>query len=179
MRMCKRYRITGLSAPFFALGVLLVSSSAVFAARLVRFQVSVDGKVVMQMSTGDNGSPDADAVWRELTRLELKEVNGFEVQPNRDNELRATLKGNVVVECVYAGRADLRELQLVKESEFAPWKIDPADVERTFKTVINHSAFACRLMAVRNYGPRRRPDPVPREIAWTMYGRSSGSKRFM
>ncbi len=138
--MCKGYRITGLSAPLLALGVLLVSSQAVFAARLVRFQVSVDGKVVMTTSTGDDGHPGGDAVWRELSRLPLEEVKGFEVQPDADDELRATLKGHIVIESSYAGRAEVQQLKLVKESKLAPWQIEPAEVERTLKS--RHKLFA-------------------------------------
>ena len=137
--MYKVYKIAGLS-PILAVGVFLVASQFAVAARYVNYEVSMDGKVVMKTSTWDNGHPDADSVWRGLDGLLFKEVKGFEAQPDADDALRATLKGNVVIQTAYGGRAEVTQLQLVKESEFAPWKIDPAEVERTLKS--RHKLFA-------------------------------------
>jgi len=117
----------------FAVGVLLACSQPAFAVRLVRFEIAIDGKVVLATSTGDHGEV-ADTVWRYLKRLELGPVKGYKVETDSDDPLRATLKGKVVIETFEGGRAEVAELKLVRERDSARWKIDPAEVERTFKS---------------------------------------------
>ena len=136
--MYKVYKIAGLS-PILAVGVFLVASQFAVAVRYVNYEVSMDGKVVMKTSTWDNGHPDADSVWRVwmvYCSKKSKALRRSQMQMTR----YATLKGNVVIQTAYGGRAEVTQLQLVKESEFAPWKIDPAEVERTLKS--RHKLFA-------------------------------------
>jgi hypothetical protein len=122
-----------------ALSVLLVSSGRCFAARYVPISVSLGGKVVMKAGSGDNGNPGPDAVWRYLKDAKLQPVRGFNIEPDRDNPLRATLKGDVVLDVAYAGRAELPELKLTRATPDAPWQIEPAEIERTFKS--RHKPF--------------------------------------
>jgi hypothetical protein len=94
--------------------------------------VSIDGKVVLETSTGDEGE-DADTVWRYLKHLELRPVKGYKVKPDGGEPLKATLKGKVVIDALYGGRAEVQDLKLVREKDGAPWKVAPAEIERTFK----------------------------------------------
>jgi hypothetical protein len=121
----------------FAVGAVLVSPQPAFAVRLVRFSVSIDGKVVLETSTADHGE-DADTTWRHLKHLYLRPVKGYRVHSD-DGPLRATLKGKVIIQADAGGRAEVTELQLVRDKEDAPWKIAPAEVERTLQS--RHKPF--------------------------------------
>lgn len=123
-----------------ALGVVLASGGQCFAARLVRMSVSIDGKVVMNASWGDSGNAGPDIVWDYLTNAKFQPTNGFSVEPDRENPLRATLTGNVVLNVSYGGRADLSELKLVRTAENGPWQIPQEEIDRTYKT--RHKPFA-------------------------------------
>ena len=73
-------------------------------------------------------------MWRYLKRLELRPVKGSKGEPDSDDPLRATLKGKLTIESRYGGLAEVSELKLVREKDNAPWKVAPAEVERTFKS---------------------------------------------
>ena len=77
---------------------------------------------------------DADAVWRNLRRVELRPFQQNKVEADRDDPLRATLRGKVVIQASYGGQAEVSQLKLVREKDNAWWKIDPAEIERTFKS---------------------------------------------
>src|SRR5580704_3103325 len=98
---------------FLALGVFLVSSHPTLAARLVRFDVSIDGKRVLETSRGDNGRQNADTMWLYLKDLSLRPLRGYKVEPDSMDPLRATLKGKVIIES-YGGRAEVSQLKLVR-----------------------------------------------------------------
>ena len=132
--MPQRYKSARLPVLILAAGILLVCSQPAFAVRLVKFTVSIGGKDVLETSTGDDGRQDADTVWRYLKRLELRPVKGSKVEPDSDDPLRATLKGKLTIESRYGGLAEVSELKLVREKDNAPWKVAPAEVERTFKS---------------------------------------------
>jgi len=126
-------RVTGrLHMIVLAAGSLLCFSPPAFALRFVKFEVSIDGKVVLETSTGDEGE-DADTVWRYLKKLELRPVKGYKLEADGGEPLKATLKGKVVIDAPYGGRAEVQELKLVREKDGAPWKVAPAEIERTFK----------------------------------------------
>ncbi len=130
MSMCRgRGRLVSMA---LAVGVLLGGSRPAFAVRFVKFDVSIGGTVVLETSTGDTGE-DADTVWRYLERLALRPVKGYSVKADNDDPLKATLTGKVVIDAPYGGRAEVQELKLVREKKGAPWKVAPAEVERTFK----------------------------------------------
>ena len=115
-----------------AVGVLLCCSQPAFALRFVSFEVLIDGKAVLETSKGDEGE-DADTVWRYLKDLKLRPVKGYRLEADGDDPLKATLKGKVVIDAQYGGRAEVKELKLVREKNSEPWRIAPAEVERTFK----------------------------------------------
>ncbi|HEV8002054.1 MAG TPA: hypothetical protein VGP63_19355 [Planctomycetaceae bacterium] len=126
-----------------ALGVVVAAGTQAFAARYVPISISINGKIVMKSGTGDNGSPGPDVVWRYLKNAKLESVKGFSLEPDRDDPLRATLSGNVVLDVAYAGRADVAQLKLVRAAEDGPWQVAPAEIERTFKS--RHKPFVFRV----------------------------------
>lgn len=137
--MQQSVRSARLPVLILSLGVALAGRPC-FAARLVPMSVSIDGKVVMKASSGDNGNQGPDIVWDYLKKAKFAPTNGFQVEPNRDDPLRATLTGNVVLVVAYGGRADLSELKLVRAAKDGPWQIAPEEIERTFK--MRHKPFA-------------------------------------
>jgi hypothetical protein len=64
-------------------------------------------------------------------------INRYKVEAESDDPLHATLKDKVRIEVKYDGhpwgRAEVSELKLVRERVKARWKVDPAEVDRTFK----------------------------------------------
>ncbi|HET6327091.1 MAG TPA: hypothetical protein VFG04_20590 [Planctomycetaceae bacterium] len=127
----------------FALGVMVASGGRSFAARHVPISISINGKVLMKSGSGDNGNPGPDAVWGYLKKATFESANGFNLEPDRDNPLQATLTGKVVLDVTYGGRADVSQLKLVRAAEDAPWQVAPAEIERTFKT--RHKPFVFRV----------------------------------
>jgi hypothetical protein len=106
------------------------------------FVVSIDGNEQLATGLQTRSGPLADDpnnVWQDLKRLKIVPIQRYVVAPDENNPLHATLKGtpkgNVVIELKYdgqpSGRADVSELKLVRERPNAPWKVDPAEVERT------------------------------------------------
>ncbi|WP_169978407.1 hypothetical protein [Tautonia rosea] len=102
------------------------------ALRLVQFDIALHGKVVLKASTGDKGTQGPDVVWRYLDHLELRPEKGFRVQPDADDPLRATLSGAIRIEARYGGTVTVESLELVRERADLPWRVAPAEVERTF-----------------------------------------------
>jgi hypothetical protein len=130
--MQEPYKPARIPVLILALGALLLCTQPAFAARFVLFEVSIDGKVVLETGRWDEGA-DADTVWRYL-KQQLRPVKGYKVEVDSNDPLRATLKGKVIIESGYGGQAEVSELKLVREKDDAPWKIDPTEVERTFKS---------------------------------------------
>jgi hypothetical protein len=110
-----------------------------FAMRLVRFEILLDGKLVLQAFGGDNGNSDADTLWRKLKGNKLEPVREFTVAADANDPLRGTLKGKIVVQEMYGGRAEVDELQLVRDKPDAQWTIAPAEIDRTLKS--RHKPF--------------------------------------
>ena len=131
--MQQHYKSARWSVLILALGVLLVCGQPALAARLIGFTVSIDGKVVLEANWGDDGDMQGDFVWRQLKEAALWPFKGYKVEADGDDPLRATLKGKVIVQSIYSGRAEVSELKLVREKDNARWKIAPAEVERTLK----------------------------------------------
>ena len=99
------------------------------------FMVSIDGKKVLYTPEAYSAAKDIDTVWPDLKRLELKPWQGYKVKADSDDSMRATLKGKVIIQAPYGGRAEVSELKLFREKLGTPWKVYPAEVERTFKTL--------------------------------------------
>jgi hypothetical protein len=137
--MRKNYKQIGSFGLFIAIGGLLLFAQPALAMRLVRYQISLDGKPVLETSGGDNGNSDADAIWSKLKGSKLRPVRGFKVAADANDPFRATLKGKVVVEELYGGRAETDELPLVREKANDSWTIAPAEIDRTLKA--RHKPF--------------------------------------
>jgi hypothetical protein len=164
-----------------ALGVALAPSGRCFAARYVPMTLSINGKAVLKAGSGDNGSPGPDVVWRYLKNAKFQPTNGFSVEPDRDDPLRATLAGNVVVDVSYGGRADVSELKLVRATKEEPWQIAPEEIERTFKSRHKPFVFSVSIegkptlwtvQRTRTGKTADNPDNVWRELKrLTIYGK--------
>jgi hypothetical protein len=141
-------KIAGLPMLVVVVGILLVFSEPAFAENFVKFVVSIDGKVVLVTSTGDEGE-GADTVWRYLLTLTFRPVTkedlrsilfkeacveGYKVEADRGDPLRAMLKGKLLIESADGGRAEVTELKLVRANDSTGWKVAPSEVERTFKS---------------------------------------------
>jgi hypothetical protein len=77
-------------------------------------------------------------VWRNLDRVELRPfLPRTKVQADTADPLRATLTGKVSIVADVGGNskwAEVSGLKLVRDNVSAPWRIDPADAERTFNS---------------------------------------------
>jgi hypothetical protein len=113
-----------------SLAVVLVGSQAAFAVQLVRFQISLDGKPILVTSTSGHNE-DPDTIWRFLKRLPLRSVKGYRIVPDRDEPMRSTLHGSIVVQVDEGGLAEVRELRLRREAEGGAWSIAEIEVNRT------------------------------------------------
>ncbi len=137
-----------MSTHFCRLGaafVLLFVASEAQAGRVVSFDVLLDGKVVLEGRKLDQGE-DADTAWGYLSFLRFEQPNpdyipekerpakGFAIVPDKDDPLKATLKGKIRVFCRYAGDVELDSLKLVRaKKDGKEWQLAPEEVERTKK----------------------------------------------
>ena len=140
-----------LAARFFAASLTLVACALFLcprrahAMRMVNFQIRVDGKLALFGFTGDEGTAP-DGVWEYLKTIKFKRhpmqhlgakggyAENFEVKPDADNPLTATLTGNLSIVSRYGGTAELTSLKLVRaNAKTDEWQLAPGEVERTFK----------------------------------------------
>ncbi len=147
-----------------ALSVLTLSSTLADESRAMRVivaRISLDGKTVLEGSTGDNGWPDADEVWDYLKTIkfeETKEFLGLEVKHDAQemvltsNAPRGRL-GGVEVYISYGGKAITRELTLIRvagDKSGREWRLDPAQVDKLFNNRSISRSDAARLRNPRN-----------------------------
>lgn len=140
--MPARHNSVRWSATILALGFTLISGGRCLAARYVPITVSVNGHAILKGGTGDNGAVDPDVLWRHLRNVNLQPIGEYRVEPDAQDGSRATLTGKIVLEVAYAGRAEVSELQLIRDAS-ANWKVAPDEIERTFKT--RHKPFDFRI----------------------------------
>jgi hypothetical protein len=118
-------------APILALLALAAAPAEARAARVLSISITVDGQERLRAAGGDNGESPAVAVWQRLTSTELKPPEGAEPVPaDVLDPLRATVRGNIVIDVSYAGKAQVTEVHLVRRTPSSAWTVDPADVER-------------------------------------------------
>lgn len=103
--------------------------------RSVTIKIEVDGKPLLTTITGDNGTQPPEVVWRYLARYPLVPVRGASVEADPNNPLRLTLKGKVVVDVPYGGKAEVPELRLQRKAAKEGWRIDEQDVEAMAKSI--------------------------------------------
>jgi hypothetical protein len=138
-------RLTLLSFGVAALAVLSWPSSAQ-AARVFYFDILLDGKLILQCVARDEGFESPDQVWDSLSKLQFKQpdrqfiaekerpAKGFAITPDKDDPLRATLKGKVRVFARYGGDVTVTSLNLVRDKKDSQqWRLASKEVERTKK----------------------------------------------
>jgi hypothetical protein len=125
------------------------------AARLVRVEITVDGKLVLRSSFGDSGREDADEVWNGLKTLRFEATEEF-AELSAGDAKEIVLKsqapvgelGQIVIDVSYGGRAETRELRLIrvaKDRRGFEWQLDPAEVDRLFDDRLIRRKDAKRL----------------------------------
>jgi hypothetical protein len=127
--------------------IALWSANTAQAARVVQFEILVDGQIVLTVFTHDQGGADADKVWGYLkseparnpadvyvvTGADAERLKTFHAELSKITENKTTLKGKCRVFCRYGGDVTVDELKLVRASNKAPWFIDPAQVDELAK----------------------------------------------
>jgi hypothetical protein len=130
-------------AATMALLALLSLPGVASAARFVEVTVSLDGKIVLTGSRGDDGSADVDDVWNYLKTLKLVPTEHFAGLKIPADAQSALLKssapvgqpGEIVVSIDYGGIATTRELRLVREPPDKygrEWRIHAEDLDDLF-----------------------------------------------
>src|SRR5215218_5637702 len=110
-RLCFR------GAPLLALLALAAAPADVSAARILKYSVSVDGRERLWGDGADNGQAAPEIVWRRLATTPLSPADGADpITPDAADPLRATLRGNIVVEVTTAGKAQTGELRLIRST---------------------------------------------------------------
>lgn len=127
-------------ALFFSLILALVFSGfteQAHAARLVKVRVYVGEVVILEGSTSDDGSPDADAAWNYLREVQLKPTDRFEEFVDKmttsDGSLELSATGKITV--AYGGRKDFRKAVFTKstdEKKEVQYRLDNELIEKWF-----------------------------------------------
>ncbi len=105
-----------------------------FASRLVRIEVSLGDVVILEGSTGDNGRPNADEVWKYLAKVHLRPTKDFEHLVPKNaiiaNKLFLNAKGKLVVQ--YGGQMEFKSVTFIKvEHRGKPyWQLEPVYISR-------------------------------------------------
>jgi uncharacterized protein (TIGR03067 family) len=117
--------VTALSL-FWTLTTLLLTAFG-SDVRTIGISIKVDGKLHLMGSSPDNGFRPARWVWLYLLSTELKPVEGVHVSPEPSDPLKATLQGRIVIEVEHTGKAEIKELRLIRRTADAGWTVDPKD----------------------------------------------------
>ena len=133
-----------------ALLILAVSAFYIWpgeasAARLIRAEVSYDGKVVLEGSTSDDGHTDADGVWEYLKSIKFKPTDEFQALKVDQAAKQTTLSGagrgvplsdsKITVAIAYGGESKFRDLtitRVAKGSHGREWMLNPGEVDKWF-----------------------------------------------
>jgi hypothetical protein len=130
--------------PRTALGVAVLTllglaTTEAHAARFVKMEIRVNGKLVLESSTGDDGHPDADEVWSYLNQRAFAPTKDFPADPAGKDANELVLEGdpeqgNVELRVRYGGTANTRRLKLIRISaeDGRNWKVAPEEVARLF-----------------------------------------------
>ena len=139
-----------------AVGVIFTWPAEGMAARLVRARISLDGKTLLEGSTGDNGRVDADGVWEYLKSIKFKATEHFTALKVdaaaketvlSSNAPRGQL-GTIIVDIAYGGKAMKRKLTIVRvplDKRGREWSLDPTEVDRMFDDRFIRRSDAARL----------------------------------
>lgn len=130
-----------------ALLLCFAGTGSAQAARVVQFEILVDGQVVLTVYTHDQGGASADTVWGYLKTEPAKNpaevfvvsgedaerLKAFHAELNKTSGKTTTLKGKCRIFCRYGGDVTVDELRLVRANAKAPWFVDPAQVDELAK----------------------------------------------
>ena len=149
------------------LTLLVLTASCVLAceshaARYVKAEISLDGKILLVGSRGDNGQPDADEVWDYLKTITFKRTEEFLALKFKDDAKEAVLTSNapkggpgtIVIDMGYGGKTTTRELTLIRvprDENGGEWRLDPAQIDKLFSRRFLRRSDAARLKNPQNY----------------------------
>ncbi len=115
---------------------IIVACSSALAARYVPVAIYLNGELILEGNVSDNGSPDADVVWGNLKRANLRETEAFqEIQPDKTVKTFAlgTRENPVRLSVRYGGNIETRQLTIHQQDEnddVRTWRIDSEDIDR-------------------------------------------------
>ena len=109
-------------------------SNSLQAARVLPFEVWVNGKAALYFWTGDQGELDENEVWQELLTSAVfeKTAGDFKLTPDETNGSRITLRGDIQLRMKYGGAPvslDILRLTRVARGENR-WAIPPLERQR-------------------------------------------------
>lgn len=117
------------------LAIIVVCSSAL-AARYAPVAIYLNGELILEGNVSDNGSPNADAVWENLKRANLRETVAFQrIQPDKTVKTfeLGTRETPVRLSVRYGGNIETRQLtihQQAEDDDKRTWRIDSEDIDR-------------------------------------------------
>jgi hypothetical protein len=123
------------------------------AARLVKIRVYVGEVVILEGSTSDDGSPDADRTWNYLREVHLKPTNDFEKHVDmmaiKDDSLELNTSGKITV--AYGGRKEFRKAVFTKSTD------GKGAVQYRLETELIEKWFDSRLITRREAASLKSP----------------------
>lgn len=139
-----------------AVSAILTWPAEGMAARLVRAKISLDGKTLLEGSTGDDGRVDADGVWEYLKSIKFKATEEFTALKVDAAAKETVLSsdaprgqlGTIIVDIAYGGRAMARKLKLVRvpiDKQGREWSVVPTEIDRMFDDRLIRRSEAARL----------------------------------
>ena len=139
-------RLQSLVGMFVALAVCLVSVTSAQAARYVKIEVLLDGKVLLEGNDSDDGHRDADQVWDALTSVNFKATDEFKKLMTKDDVQEVLLKSttgsargeqvNLQIDAMYGGTVVTHELHIkrVPVDRFGrEWQLDAKELTKLFR----------------------------------------------
>lgn len=133
--------------------VCALSSSLLLAkpapvARFVPASITLNGKVLFEAATDDNGQPDADQVWEYLATLQFSATDAFDSSTLKAGTAQLLLRGtpldsehkphqarDLKLAVTHGGEAMLRELKLMRFPEDpagGEWRVAPEQIKSSF-----------------------------------------------
>jgi hypothetical protein len=140
-----------------ALTCCLANATTAQAARFVRVQIILEGRVILEGNASDDGSRDADQLWDALKSVEFKPTAEFH-KLNVDADVQETvLKStspagelvNLKIEVAYGGTAITNELRIKRvpvDDQGREWQLDSNDVTRLFDSRMISRSEAANLI---------------------------------
>lgn len=118
-------------------GLCAWNAEQTHAARLVKIRVFIGNEVILEGSTSDDGTPDADTTWNYLLNAQLKQTEKFQsaVDQMTETETGVALKASGKITVSYGGRKEFTIISLrrsINEQGETQWRVEPELVEKWF-----------------------------------------------